>query len=447
MPLKNKIKAFFANKSIMKYLKNSSWMLAAYSLKIISAIFVGIYVARYLGPQDFGVLSYALAVMSIFTAISRLGMDSILVRDVAAYPCRGSAYVSTAFALMSAASVIGFVLLAVITYYFEPQKEVQWAVWLVGFGLIFQASLVVDFNFQGQVKSKYSSIAKSIALAVSSIIKVYLVIIQADFIYIAISYGLDYILTALALYVMHAYKRQPSFIKGFDRSLVWPLLKSAWPMVLAAVATILYMRIDQIMIKNMLGLHELGLYAAATKIYEGWVIIPYVLSISLLPAIVKLRSTSPESYEINMARLFSILFWVNVFVALLATFFGEWIVSVTFGDAYMDSHTVLSLVMWAAAFNAIGSVTARYLTVEKMEKKIAWRTFIGVFVNIGLNVILIPKYGIEGAAVSTLITLFIINYGINYFDSDLNQLIQINNRAFLLKFKTQKKIDKGFLKR
>ena len=413
---------------------NSSWMFAEYCLKIISAIFVTIYIARYLGPEDFGVLSYALAVVTIFMAVTRLGMESILVRELARHTEQAKDNMGTAFMLMLVAAFIGLLVLSILIYLFESDPHTKIYIWIISTGLVFQSFLVVDYGFQAQVKAKYSSVAKSVAIGISSLIKVSFVWMQADLLLFAIAYALEYAIVGLLLVITHFVKKQPRFLFLFQKDLAKFFLKSAWPMVLSAVSAMLYMRIDQIMIKNMLDVHQLGLYAAATKIYEGWTIVPYVLSISLLPAIVKLKASSPISYETNLTKLFSLLFWLGIIVATITTLGGEWIIGVSFGAEFIEAKSVLAIVMWTAAFTALGTVSARYFTVEGMEKKIAIRTVFALIINVIINIILIPIYGIEGAAVATLITIFITNYLFNYVDKELKQLVNICNNAILLRF-------------
>lgn len=414
-------------------------MIAEYMLKIISAIFVSIYVARYLGPEQFGILSYAVAIVAVFMVISRLGMESILVRDLARFQKQAQAFMGTAFSLMFISAVVGVLILSVLVFFFESDPFTKIYIWVIAISLVFQPFLVVDYSFQAQVKAKYSSIAKSIALAIGAMVKIYLVWIQADLFFIALAHVFDHFVNAVILCVTYIIQKQPNFLFVFDKGLIKPLLKSAWPMVLAAVSSILYMRIDQIMIKNMLDSHQLGLYAAATKIYEGWIIVPYVISISLLPAIVKLKSHSQDAYEASLTKLFALVFWSGIMVAIISTLLGVSIIRLTFGHEFAEASSVFSIVMWTAAFTALGSVTARYLTVESMEKKIAIRTLFALVINVLMNLFLIPVYGIEGAAIATLITIICANYFINYTDKELKQLLKICNDAIVLKFLVQNK--------
>jgi O-antigen/teichoic acid export membrane protein len=138
----------------MRYFKNSSWMLAEHGLRVISSIFVGIYVARYLGPEQFGVLSYALAIVTIFMAVSRLGMDSILVRDLAKFPEQAKEYMGTAFGLMVVVAIACLVILSTLIYFFESDTQTKIYIWIIATGILSQTLLVVDYGFQSQARSK-----------------------------------------------------------------------------------------------------------------------------------------------------------------------------------------------------------------------------------------------------------------------------------------------------
>jgi O-antigen/teichoic acid export membrane protein len=428
----NKLKEFFRNEAFMKYFKNSSWMMVEYGLKIISAIFVTIYVARYLGPEEFGLLSYALAIVAVFMAISRLGMESILVRDLAKYPLQVKSYMATAFGLMIVAAVVGLVILCTLMYFFESDTQTKVYVCIIAIGLLFQTLLVVDYSFQAQIQAKYSSIAKSTALGVSSLIKLYLVWAQADLLFFAIAYAIEHAVIGMFLMLMHFYRKQSSFFTGFNVALIKPLLKSSWPMVLASLSTILYMRIDQIMIKNILNSYELGLYSAAARLYEGWIIVPYVLTMSLLPVIVSLKNASEDKYYQGLSKMFALVFWVSVLVAVIFYVFSEEIVLIIFGKDYLEMQKPLVILMWSSAFASLGFVSARYFTVEHLEKKIFIRTFVALILNIILNFILIPVYGIEGAAFSTLVSVFVSNYVLDFIDPVLRQQLRMKNKALLL---------------
>ena len=425
--------------SSIRYFKNTLWMFFEQGVRFFSLILVGIYIARYLGPEKFGLLSYAIAIVAIFMSISRLGMESILVRELIIYSEERKEYLGTAHCLMFIASIISVALISSIISLFENDSQTKLYIFIISIGMIFQTFLVIDYSFQSQVKAKYSSIAKSIALSLGALIKIYLVYIQADLILFVFSYALDQVLIFLFLVVIYVGKKQPNFLFVFNINIAKQLLKSIWPMVLSSLAIILYMRIDQVMIKNMLDSEQLGLYAAITRIYEAWVMVSVILCTSLLPAIVKSKGLLQKKYENRLSLLFSLVFWLSIAIAAITTLFSESIIRISFGVEYVQASLVFTIIMWSAVFAALGSVTFRYLIAESMEKKITIRTLVALVINILLNLVLIPVYGIEGAAVSTLICLLVANYVIDYFDKELQILVKIKNRAIFHSFYLIKK--------
>lgn len=433
-----KLKNLISNERLMSYIKNSSWMLFEYITRLISSIFVAIYVARYLGPEKFGILTYALSIVSIFLVISRLGMDSILVRDISKNLEKIKTYMGTAFSLMLISSIFCILVLGVLVEFFEQDAATKVYIWIISLSLLFQTLFVVDYSFQAEVKAKYASISKVFAFILISIIKIYLVFIEAELLTFVYIYAFEYLIIGLFLLFAHYLKRDFTFLLSSEKSLVKPIMQSAWPLTISALASILYMRVDQIMIKNMLSSYDLGIYSSAVKIYEGWIMIPYVLSISLLPAIVKLKKSSPEKYTNGLIKVFSFIFWGTILVSIFTTIFSENILLITFGEEYVSSSSILIIFMWASVFVAQGTISARYLTVEKLEKKIAKRTIVALVINVTLNYIFIPIYGLEAAAFTTFISIFVSNYLMNYIDKDLRNLFSIQNQAMILKFLKKK---------
>jgi len=406
-------------------------------LKIFSIIILGIYIARYLGPNQFGILSYAIAISTIFMAISRLGMESILVRALVDKVEQRGVYMGTAFRLMLVSAVISFALMGAGLYFFESNKDLVLYTLIISTGLFFQSFMVIDYNFQSQVNSKYSAISKSIALLLGALAKLILVYLNADILWIVIAFSSDYILAAIFLVVMHAVRKQELFLFKYNSKVAKEFVRSAWPLMLSALTIILYMRVDQIMIKSMLGIEQLGIYSAVARVYEGWLMFAVILSTSLLPAIIKSKNQSKDIYEKRLAYLFSFVFWSSIFVSILITIIGHDFINLMFGSAYLEGSHVFIIMMWSSSFAALGSVTARYLVAENMERKVAVRTFVALIINVILNYTLMPIYGIEGAAISTLVCLVVANYIIDYFDKDLVQLLRIKNNALRLNYRVK----------
>lgn len=431
------IKKLFQNSTFKKYFYNTSWMMAEQLLRIISGVFVGIYIARYLGPEQYGMFSYALSICALVLAITRMGMDAILTRELVktrVSQTKAKVLMGTAFWMMAIAALVCY-LVAILTFFWlDEVVEIKVYIAVICASAFFTSFLSIDYLFQSQLKAKYPAICKSLALLAGSIIKLMFIFLQSDLIWFMIASVLDHVILAgLLLYAVRA-THGLSFVRYFSRTAARSMFRSAWPMALTAVASLIFMRIDQIMIRHMLGMYELGIYSAAVKVYESWIILPYVITISLLPAIVKLKQGDESNYHLKLCQLFRIVIWLSALAALLVTLLSSQIMTIAFGGEYGASARVLSIVMWTAVFAAMSSVSARYFNVERMEKKIALRTVLAAVANISLNFFLIPVFGIEGAAISTLACTAMIAYLMDWLDRDLKDLLRIKHRAlFLLK--------------
>jgi O-antigen/teichoic acid export membrane protein len=425
MSLGSKFNALLVN----RFFKNATWLMGEQVLRLIANVFVAIYIARYLGAEQFGVLSYLLALTTFEIAISRLGMESIVVREAVTGDFKSPVVVGTAFALMLSASVV---LCLTSTLFFtlaESSPELRSLSYILFLSPLFTAFYVIDFYYQSQLKAKYSAICKSIAIALSSILKLLFIFLDFDVFWFVVAFLFDFAVLALIFLLMFTMDGHVNYLRRFSASCARRLLKSAWPMVLTSIAVLIYMKTDQLMIRYFMNMESLGIYTAAIKVYEGWVIIPSMLSVSLLPMMVSLKAGCRDVYALRMTQIFSLVIWLS-FIALLGVLaLGGWFVPLLFGNDYLAAVPILNIIMFASVFAALGSVSGRYFTVEGMEKKIAFRMLLSAAINIVLNYFLIPVYGIVGAAYATLFCLFFANYFLDYFDRDLHPLLKMKNRA------------------
>lgn len=422
------------NSSFYVHFKNSFWMLLENFMKLISAIFVTIYLARYLGPESFGVLSFSLAVSTLLFGIARMGMDSVLVRELVSSPEKSSDLMGTAFGLMLGFSLVLYLFSSVILIVFEKESSVVIYTLVISIGVFFQSLFVVSYLFQANLESKYTAIARVLSLVISAVIKILLVLNEAELFWFAVAYAIDFIGMGAFLLLMHFYKKQPNFIGKFDKGLVRQLLKSSIPMTLSAVSFMLYGKIDQFMINALLGSKQLGLYSAAIKLYEGWLMFPYILVISLLPLLVKQKHKSSYAFEKSFIRLVALILWGAISVFIITYFFNEELILLTFGSDYTESSSVVVILFLAAVFTLMGTLTARYLNVEKLEKKLIKITIIALCINVFFNWYLIPRFGIDGAAYATLISMFCAFYVYDMFDKDLRLLFKMKNKGLLFMF-------------
>jgi O-antigen/teichoic acid export membrane protein len=394
----------FNHKGFRSYLFNTSWMLAEQVLRMMVGIFIGAWMARYLGPERFGIFSYALAFVALFGAIANLGLDGVLNREFVKYPSRNIVYIGTAFWIKIVGAVVALLMITIVLPFTSNDDVTNLYILIIGAGLIFQSFLVIDVYFRSVVLAKYVSICKTAQLALSSCLKLYLIFVNADLFWFVLLTVVDQV--TLAVMLTFAYWKKTTFhpYPQFDLSLGKTLLREAVPLILSGAAVMIYMRIDQVMIKEMLSDRDVGLYSAAVKISEAWYFIPTIVTSSLFPAIVRARSISTELYLLRLGKLYFLMFLVAVLVAVPISLISRCIIITLYGDGYKAAAEILSIHIWAGVFVGIGVANGSWFLSENLQVLLAKNTIIGAVLNISLNLALIPRWGGVGAAFATLIS-------------------------------------------
>jgi O-antigen/teichoic acid export membrane protein len=419
------------NPELRKIIGNINWLVLERVLRNLLALFVVAWVARYLGPEQFGLMNYALSFVALFSALSIMGLNGITVRNIVSNPENKEEYLGTTLLLKFFGSLSMLIISVIGIALIEPDNtSVQLFVLIVALGYIFKSFDTIDLWFQSQVQSKYSVFSRSIAFVIISILKIGLVITQAPLVAFVLMYALDNLLAALLLIYLYHKKVTFSFFEWQVKyDVMKSLLKDSWPLILSGIAVMLYMKIDQVMIGNMLGDPQLGVYSAAVKLSEAWYFIPMIVSGSVFPAILNTRKKSRELYLERMQMLYDSFTSFTIFVALITTFIAPFVIHIIYGVEYIEAAAVLSIHIWAGIFVFLGVASSKYLVAENLTKISFYRTFIGAITNLTLNFILIPEHGILGAAIATLISQMLSSYV-------LNALFKKSKIAFIMQSKS-----------
>ena len=401
-------------------------------LRIVAGLFVGIYVARYLGPEQFGVYSYAGAFVALFGAIASLGLGGIVVRDLVNHPEERDTHLGTAFWLKLIGALVTLGLLAIAVQFTSNDATTSLYIFIIASGLVFQSFDVVDFYFQSRVLSKYVSISRLIQLALSSVMKLYFIFIQADLFWFVMVSLVDQVSLAFSLAIAYWRQKIGSFFGRFDLGTAKAMLRNSWPLILSGIAISLYMRIDQIMIKEMLGEREVGLYSAAVRLSEAWYFVPVIVTTSLFPAILNAKKLNLKLYNERLQRLYIIMIYSAVGVALPVAFLAKSIVVTLYGIHYQDAGLVLAIHIWAGIFVALGVVNGSWFLAENLQKLATLNTLIGAAVNVILNYLLIPIYGIAGAAFATFASYGVAAYlALFLYEKTRSQFYRITSAILL----------------
>jgi len=429
MNLKTRITLLKEHPGFRKYFANTSWLMGERILRMGVSLFVGIYVARYLGPERYGLLSYANSFVGIFLAFATLGLDEIVVRELVKTPEQREIILGSSFLLKLVGTLIMWTAILTTVPFFENDLQTNLLITIISFGVVFQAFNVIDFNFQANVKSKYVVHAQFVQLIISSIVKIILIVNEAPLIWFASVYCLDAIVLAIGLVFVYFYNGENIFCWKWSFEKSKYLLHDSWPLILAGVVVSIYMKIDQVMIKEMLGAKEVGLYAAAVKLSEAWYFIPMAITSSLFPAIINAKHYQKEDYYQRLQKLYDLMVWIALAIALPTAILSSWIVELLYGNEYLESSSVLIIHIWSGIFVFLGVASSKYLLAENYIKKTFYRTFVGALLNIIMNYYLIGIMGIEGAALSTFASHFFAAYFYDILDKDLRKMFILKTKS------------------
>jgi PST family polysaccharide transporter len=273
---------------------------------------------------------------------------------------------------------------------------------LCSIGFVVQATNVVNCYFQSQVSSKYTVYATNAAFIIAALLRIALIWRGAPV--IAFGYASLAELVFGAIFLTLAYHHNSLAVRNwvFDRRTALRLLGDGWPLIVSSVAVSFYLRIDQVMLGQMLNDREVGIYSAAVRISEIWYFVPVAIVGTLFPVIIQSRQYGKIVYNRRVSRLFSLMAWSGILVATAFTFMSSWVIRVLYGVAFLDAHSVLQIHIWAGVPVALGVAYSAVLTAESAQVITLYATLAGAGVNVALNLLLIPRLGTKGAAITTL---------------------------------------------
>ena len=410
---------------VQNILSNAGWLFADKVIRLGMGLVVGVWVARYLGPGQFGQLSYAVAYVALFSAFATLGLDGIAVRELVQHSENENTILGTVFFLKFSGAIVTFIVaFGTIPWVQQSDPLMPWLVAITAAGTLFQAFDAIDFWFQSRVLSKFSVLAKNSAFLIASLLKIGLIFGKAQLLFFAATGLLEIALGSFALFF--AFRGQGRTVARWTPTLgmAKKLLTDSWPLILSGISIMVYMRIGQIMLGNITGNQAVGIYSAATRISELWYFIPTVIVSSVYPSIIQAKRIDEGLYYRRLQRLFSIMTLLSLSIAIPMTFLSGTIVSLLFGKEFLAAGPVLAIHIWAGIFVFLGVAQGPWDLTENLTKLSLFRSASGALVNILLNLILIPQYGPVGTAIAAVISYMFSAYL-------LNVVIRRTRRIFL----------------
>jgi len=391
----------FDQQAFEKYFKNTGMLFVGRVGSLLIKMIVGINVANYLGRGSNGILTGGVTYIYFFSAIATLGLDQFIVKELHQFPDNRDQILGTSF-WMKVLAALGCIPLIWLAYHIYPAKGTPYSYVLIFSSIgVIQAFTVIDAYFQSQVQSKYIMQVQVIGNLVSATIKLGLIYLKMPLLYFVYAYAFDFLLLSIGYYLTYQRKGRSIFKWTYNSSLAKKLLTYSWPLIISGIMVSLFMKIDQIMLQNMSGVKESGAYNTVASLSEAWNFVPIVIVTSLFPAILNARRDDIDRYKKRIQHLYDLMVYLSVPVAVVITFASPLIYKL-FKPEYAYAAPVLSVHIWSGVFVFLGAASGQYLIAENYNKLTFVRTGFGAIVNILLNMILIPKMGMMGAAIATL---------------------------------------------
>ena len=274
---------------------------------------------------------------------------------------------------------------------------------IIASGLLFQSFDVIDYWFQAKADLRVPSACRMLQLAISSLVKIVLVVSGAElaaFVYVAV---VDQALLAGILWIAFRRRRHPEFTRVFDRQLALSTLHKARPLIVAGILVSLYSRLDQVVLRHITDAESVGWYAAAVVISEALYIFPIAIATALFPAIVSSHQGDKEDYAYRIGLLGRTLIVSGIAGSIVVSATAVPIIRLLYGESYLPSAQVLSIHVWILPLICYSAVLGKTLITEGRQHLLPRLTAIAMISHAAGLFALLPLLGLRGAAIAALL--------------------------------------------
>ncbi len=385
---------------------NIAWAFSGKIVSLLSVLLVGILVARYLGPAQYGLLNYVISYVTIFTIISGFGLDDIEVREMSKTDAPVPVIIGTGLRLRIVFATVAYGLIVVTLIMHHPDKKTATFVLIYGLSVFPACANTIKNYFVSQLKNKHivqSEIARTV---VCSLFKLLLLHFKASLLWFIIASAFDVFVVSIGYYLSLRKHCREISIGSFDRKVCRMIIIESFPLMLSSSAIIIYQRIDQVMIGNMVDDMSVGYFATANRFSDLVVFVPIVICQTLTPLLVKAKDSKTASQYTGAAVSFiGIITWTSIILAVIVTLLSAPLISLTFGKEYLAAIPILQIMAWKAVGTALSSTSGQLIIIDGKQRYAALRNLLGCVTCILLNLLLIPRYGAIGSAVVTIFTV------------------------------------------
>ena len=417
-----------------KYFSNTSWLLAERFLQMLITLYVGIRLAIYMTEDEWGFYNWAMSLVLIFSELAMMGLPSIVVKFLVNKNYHEQEILGSVLILRLIGGSFAIGAICALTLLLEANNFNRALVFLVALPYLLRSFDLISYYFEANVISRYTVIARLSGVIVNNLLKLFIIIFNWPVFYVYLVFIIDAILFVSILLSLYSYTGGRVLKWKYNHTVAKKLIQSSWPLIFTVLITNLYMRVDQLMIKEMLGNAANGNYASAVKLSGAWYALPWIITGSVFPAILNALKLNYELFLQRLSALYQCLILLALIVILPVTLFSEEVIAIVYSGKYAAAAEVLKIHIWASVFVFIGFAGNKWLIAENLEKWAFIFTASGAVVNILLNFYVIPRFGINGAAWATLFSQFTTYFLMPVFYSKTRVIFKVQLISLLKSF-------------
>lgn len=410
MNINNLLSRFGLSAGTINIFNNLAWAVLGKVVNLLSGLVVGIIIARYLGPKQYGLMNYVIGYVFLFQILSTFGLDNIEAREEARRPHDKDKIIGSALAIRLLFGFIAVALSVSTSFYLEADTYVTLLVLLYSSTVLFSANQVIRNYFFSIVQNEYVVKTEITTTVLGIFLKLFLLYIHADLPWFVFACAIDPLLVAIG-YVI-AYRSKVGDVSkwkfSYDEALY--LCKEGLPLMLTSAAVIIYQRIDTVMIGQMVDQESVGYFSVASRFVEVLIYIPMILAQTIMPVLVKARKENEDEYRRRSQLFMNVSVWLSLICSGIMSLCAYPVIVLLFGESYLPAVVMLQVMSFKAASVALSNTAGAIIVTEGLQKWAILRDGLGCIVCILLNVWLLPIYGAIAACVTVIISNIVAGY-------------------------------------
>lgn len=429
------LSAFCSDSTQGKVMRNVVWAVTGKVVTLLSTLFVGILVARYLGPEQYGLMNYVISLVALFGVFSTFGMNEITIRELARKDLPREVILGTAFRLRLALAAVTVLAIAVYLFFSGQGGETCVMILVYSSSLFFTCSEVIRHYFTSIVENEYVVLSEIFRTLAGAGVKIVLLLLHAPLWAFIVALAFDAFLLASGYAVAYRKRVGPFRAWSFDWTFGRHLLATSFPVLISSAAVIVYQRIDQVMISHMLDNEQLGYFSTAASFVGLAAFIPSIMVQTVAPILVRCRKESEERYRQMAQRAMNLTTWSTLLVSCVISLFSYYIIRYTYGTAYLAAVPVMHILAFKAVGLALTDTGGQLTIIENIHQVAFVRNLMSCVVCVLCNYFFLPRWGIEGSAWATIITVMFTGGLANLFIPRYHHIFRMQIRALCLGWK------------